>query len=79
MNSIVINDLNNINLYQKKFIYYKYLLDKTYRKIKKLLLKLDNENDDKIMKEYLKDLKCLTTKLELLLLLTNNYYLIAKI
>ena len=79
MNTIVINDLNNINLYQKKFIYYKYLLDKTYKKIKKLLLKLSEDSDDNIINDSLKDLQYLTTRLELLLLLTNNYYLITKI
>ncbi len=62
------NMINDYNLYQKKFIHYKYLLDKTYKKIKN---KISNDPD-------LKEIQYLVTRLELLLLLVNSYYLMLK-
>jgi hypothetical protein len=61
------NDLNNFTLNEKKFIHYKFLLDKTYHKLNELI-HYNKSDKSKINK--------LTSKLETLLLITNNYHLI---
>ena len=58
------NDLISYTIYEKKFIFYKNKLDKTYKKLKKLSKK-EIINRDKIKKYIL--------KMEFYLILTNNY------
>jgi len=65
---------NNLSSNKKKFINYKFLLDKTYNKINKLI-EIDNLNKN-INIEQKQYLKYLMTKLEKLLLITNDYKLI---
>ena len=66
--------INNLTSNKEKFIYYKFLLDKTYNKINKIIqLKEYKQIEEK------QHLKYLTSKLEKLLIITNNYKLILEL
>lgn len=79
MSNNIPNKIKKTPSNQEKFMHYKFLLDKTYNKLNKLVKKnftisnIDNRSDK------FDRLKYLTSKIENLLLLTNEYKILIEL
>lgn len=83
------NKIKKIPSNQEKFMHYKFLLDKTYNKLNKFVLSEFDETNSNINsntkiksnneKSKTNKLKYLTSKIENLLLLTNEYKILIEL